>query len=204
MKRLNKFTILTALSATAFGGAAYAGSLVDAPVEAPVYQPAPAPAPMAAAGDWTGFYTGLQLGYADVEGKDAGVGLDGNNGTYGFHAGYDYDFGQFVLGGELDYDKTDIDLAGGAANIDSVARIKLKGGYDLGNTLVYATAGAARADTSVGTETGPFVGVGMAYRVNDSYQIGAEVLQHRFSDIGGAAGVDADATTFNLRGSLRF
>lgn len=109
-----------------------------------------------------------------------------------------------MLGGELDYDQADIDLNAGAASIDSIARLKLKGGYDLGNTLIYATAGVARADTSVGDETGPFAGLGISYKVTDRYTIGAEVLEHRFDDVGGIAGNDLDATTITLRGSLRF
>tara|TARA_R110002072_G_scaffold302139_1_gene484128 strand:+ start:3219 stop:3818 length:600 start_codon:yes stop_codon:yes gene_type:complete len=199
MKRTNKLMVL-ALSATALGSAAMAGSLSDTVAEAPVY--APAPAPVNTGGDWTGFYTGLQLGYADAD--SATGALDGNDTSYGFHAGYDYDFGQFVLGGELDYDKTNISLGGGAASIDSVARAKIRGGYDLGRTLVYATAGAARADTSVGNETGPFFGLGVAYQITDRYLIGAEVLEHRFNDVGGVAGNDIDATTLNIRGTFRF
>ncbi len=198
MQRTTKISTLALTIATAMGGTAYAGSLADAPVEAPVYAPAPIAQPVV--GDWTGFYTGLNLGYADVDGPGA---FDGDDMSYGFHAGYDYDFGQFVLGGELEYDKTDLDL-GGNANIDSIARAKIKGGYDLGNTLVYATAGAARADTSFGDETGKFAGVGVAYKVTDRYTVGAELLEHRFDDLGGVAGADADATTFNLRASMRF
>ncbi len=177
-------------------GAAVAGNVTEPVVEPPVI----APAPVINTSDWTGFYTGLQLGYADMDGVDP---LDGDNTTYGFHAGYDIDLGDWVIGGELDYDKTDVDL-GGAASADSVARLKLKGGYDLGNTLIYATAGAARADTSVGNETGPFAGVGITYKVTDSYTVGAEVLEHRFSDVGGTPDNDLDATTITLRGSLRF
>lgn len=199
MKRFNKISVITLAASTAMGGAAFAGNLAEPVVEEPVYTPAPAQVPVSS--DWTGFYTGLQLGYADVDGP--GV-LDGDNGTYGFHAGYDYDFGNYVIGGELDYDKTDVDLNGGAANVDSVARLKFKGGYDLGSTLIYATAGAARADTSVGDETGPFAGVGATYKITDSYTVGAELLHHKFDDLGGVAGADADATTFTVRGSMRF
>jgi outer membrane immunogenic protein len=199
MKNTMKFASAAVIASTAFAGTAFAGNLSEPMVEQPVMA-APMPAPVLG-GDWTGFYTGLQLGYADADGP---ANLDGDNGSYGFHAGYDYDFGQFVLGGELDYDKTDIDLANGAANIDSVARAKLKGGYDLGNTLVYATAGYARADTSVGDEDGAFYGVGMNYKVTEQYTVGAELLQHQFNDIGGVNGADLDATTFNVRGSFRF
>jgi predicted porin len=118
------------------------------------------------------------------------------------HAGYDYDFGRFVLGGELDYDLTDIDL-GGAATVDNVLRLKVRGGYDLGRTLVYATAGLARVDTSLGTENGQFAGLGVAYQLTDQFVVGGEVLAHQFDDINGS-GVDADATSINLRASFGF
>ncbi len=197
MNTFTKITAIAALSGVAFGSAAFAGNMADPVVETPVAQPVYEP--MAVTGDWTGFYGGLNLGYADIDGTGA---ADGDNGTYGVHAGYDYDFGNFVLGAELEYDKTDVDL-NGAATADNVARLKLRGGYDLGKTLIYATAGAARVDTSLGNDTGGFVGVGMAYKATDSFTVGAELLEHRFDDIGGT-GVDADATTFNLRGSFRF
>ncbi|MFK7835122.1 MAG: outer membrane protein [Sulfitobacter sp.] len=199
MTKLKKLAFVAALSGTMIGGAAVAGSLQEPVADTPVISPVPPPAPVVS--DWTGFYTGLQLGYADI-GGDAG--LDGSDNSFGFHAGYDYDFGDYVIGGELDYDQTDVDLNAGAASIDSVARLKVKGGYDLGNTLIYATAGVARADTSVGDETGPFAGIGVSYKVTERYTVGAEVLEHRFDDVGGVAGNDVDATTITLRGSLRF
>lgn len=198
MKRTLKFATAAVLATSAYAGAAAAGSLAEPIVEPVMTMPAPI---VNTGGDWTGFYTGLQLGYADADGPGA---LDGNNGTYGFHAGYDYDFGRFVMGGELDYDKTDIDLNNGAAKIDSVARAKLKAGYDLGQTLVYATGGYALADTSIGDEDGAFYGIGMTYRITDKYSVGAELLEHRFSDIGGTPNADLDATTFTVRGSMRF
>lgn len=197
MTYLRRIAALSAAATVALGGAAFAGNLAEPAVEAPII----VPAPMISA-DWTGFYTGLQLGYGDVS-SDSGL-LDGNNELYGFHAGYDYDFGSFVLGAELDYDRGDIDLGGGAANIDSIARLKVRGGYDFGDMLLYATAGAARADTSGGDETGPFAGIGATYRMSDRYTLGAELLQHRFDDFGGVVGNDLDATTFTVRGSIRF
>ncbi|WP_299558231.1 porin [uncultured Sulfitobacter sp.] len=197
MKTFAKITTFAALSGLAFGSAATAGNLADPVVETPIAQPVYEATPIV--GDWTGFYGGLNLGYADVDGPgDA----DGDNGTYGVHIGYDYDFGNFVLGGELEYDKIDVDL-NGAATADDVARIKLRGGYDLGKTLIYATAGSARVDTTLGDDTGAFVGIGAVYKVTDTFTIGGELLEHQFDDINGT-GVDADATTFNLRGSFRF
>jgi len=56
---------------------------------------------------------------------------------------------------------------------------KSKAGYDLGNTLVYATGGYARADTSMGDEDGSFTGIGMDYK-SRAIQCGAELLEHKF------------------------
>ncbi len=88
----------------------------------------------AMAGDWTGGYVGAQLGYGKV--KPSGGIADGSGGIYGIHAGYDYDFGDWVLGGELDYDRLKIDVGSPtAATADYVTRAKLRLGYDFGNAL---------------------------------------------------------------------
>ena len=192
----------TSLAASLVAAAAlpaFAGTL-DAPAADPSPPTAPAPLPLQAlGGDWTGAYAGVQLGYGDVNGTG---GADGDDGLYGVHFGYDYDFGTFVLGGEVDYDFADIDL-NGAATVDSVARLKLRAGYDFGRTLGYVTAGVADVDTSLGSESGAFYGIGAVYQISDRYTVGAELLEHNFDDISGT-GVDADATTFTVRGSIRF
>jgi len=189
------------LLAPTFALAVVAGpALAGNPVPA-----APEPAPMApppvvsmAGGDWTGPYAGLQVGNASVE---ADGGNDGDDIIYGLHLGYDYDLGNFVLGGELEYDTGPVDI--GAADVDSVTRLKLRAGYDAGNTLVYLTAGPARVDTSLGDGDGWFAGLGLAYRVTDNWTVGGEYLVHEFDDIGGT-GIDADADTISLRASFRF
>ncbi|WP_299625941.1 outer membrane beta-barrel protein [uncultured Tateyamaria sp.] len=177
---------------------AFAGSPEVPVADTPV--PAPAPvAPVPVSGDWTGAYGGVQLGYGDIDGTGT---ADGDDLLAGVHVGYGYDFGTFVLGGEIDYDFADIDL-NGAASVDGVARLKLRAGYDFGRTLGYVTAGVAEVDTSLGSESGEFYGIGFAYQINDRYLIGAELLDHSFDDINGS-GVDADATTLTVRGSIRF
>lgn len=197
MNRMTKIALATAVSGTALSSAAFAGNLDEPVAEAPVTTPAPAP--VTYNDDWTGFYGGLNLGYADIDGDGA---ADGDDTTYGVHAGYDYDFGNYIVGGEIEYDKLDVDL-NGAAEAEDVIRLKVKGGYDLGSTMVYATAGSAMLDTDIGGDTGQFIGVGATYKVNERFTVGGELLEHRFDDIGGSA-VDADATTFNVRGSIRF
>lgn len=192
---MTRFVAMTAI-ATVMGSAAFAGNLVE-----PVVEPAPAPAPVVVneGGDWTGFYLGGQIGQLDA---DASNGASGDDAAYGIHGGYNYDFGRFVLGGELDYDATDLDLGGGAT-VDSVARAKLKAGYDFGRVLAYVTGGVAEADSSLGSETGDFYGVGVAYQVTDQWQVGGEVLEHNFDQFG-TSGVGSDATSVSLRASFKF
>ncbi|MEL6564505.1 MAG: outer membrane beta-barrel protein [Pseudomonadota bacterium] len=191
---------MTALATILAAGpmAALAQSNVETDV-APQATAAPVQAFAGPGGTWTGGYAGVQLGYGDVDGTGA---ADGDDYLLGVHAGYRYDFGTFVLGGEVDYDTADIDL-NGAATVDSVARLKLQGGYDFGRTLAYFTAGVAEVDTSIGSESGEFYGIGFAYQINDQYTFGAELLEHEFDNIGGT-GVAADATTLTVRGSIRF
>jgi hypothetical protein len=197
MKTFHKISAVSVLMTSLLGGAAFAGNL-DLPVVETAVEPVFTPTPVSGT-DWTGAYGGLNLGYGDIDGTGA---ADGDDGTYGLHLGYDYDFGKYVLGGEIEYDRTDIDL-GGLAEADSVTRLKLRGGYDFGKTLLYATAGAAYLDSSIGSDTGAFAGIGVAYQVTDQFTLGGEILEHRFDDIG-STGIDADATTFNLRASFRF
>ncbi|MEM6372724.1 MAG: outer membrane beta-barrel protein [Pseudomonadota bacterium] len=190
-----------AVSLAAFLAAPSLAGSIDAPAADPIAPAAPPPPPpiVSPGGDWTGGYAGVQLGYGDVNGTGT---ADGDDFLYGLHVGYDYDFGTFVLGGELDYDAGDIDL-NGAATVDSVARLKLRAGYDFGRTLAYFTTGVADVDTSLGSESGEFYGIGAVYQITDVYTVGAELLEHNFDNINGT-GVDADATTLTVRGSIRF
>ena len=155
----------------------------------------------ALAGDWTGPYVGLGVGFADTDGPGN---RDGDNGSFGGHVGYNYDFGNlFVLGGELEYDRVNTDLGGAGGTIDGIGRLKLKGGYDFGPALGYAVVGGARANTSFGDDNGLVYGLGVAVPINDQFSISGEVLRHEFSDLGGP-GSDFDTNTFNLRASFRF
>ncbi len=194
-------TLLAALSASALAAPAFAGSAAPAAME-PMIE-APAPVAMTMGRDWTGGYAGLQLGYADV---DAGVaGLTGDDVIGGLTAGYDWDFGNFVLGAGLDMDIADLAVGSpAAATLERVYRLKVRGGYDLGNGLIYATAGGAGADVDgLGYDTGYFVGAGYEHMVTDNISLGGEVLYHEFDDFN-ASGLDIEATTFQVRANYRF
>ncbi len=196
-------TSMLAAPLALIGGMAAAGGLAE-PVVTPAPAPAPAPAPVPVGNDWTGFYGGAQLGYGRVEG-DPLVEPEGALG--GVHAGYMYDLGNVVVGGELDYDATNIEDATTDIALDGVARLKLRAGYDAGQWLPYVTLGAAQAYTSGALDaddTGSFAGVGVAYQMTDNILVGGEVLQHQFEDFDDTDGLDLDATTATARVSFQF
>ncbi|WP_324754292.1 porin family protein [Roseovarius sp. Pro17] len=193
-----KYLLSAAAASALLAGTAFAGNIEPAPME-PVI--APAPAPVFSSPNWTGFYAGGQLGYADVDTNAAGVDGDGLIG--GLVAGYDYDLGNWVIGAGLDYDWTDVSLAP-AVDVDSIWRAKLRGGYKLGNGLLYATAGYASADVStIGDSDGYFVGGGYEHLVTQNISVGGEILYHEFDSFN-VPGLDADATTAQVRATFRF
>jgi len=124
--------------------------------------------------------------------------------TYGVHAGYDYDFGSFVFGGELEL--SGLDVSDGGVDVESVARAKLRAGYDAGDFLPYITAGIAQVNTGGALnadDTGAVYGVGLDYALTDTLRLGGEVLQHEFDDFDGG-NEDFDATTAAVRLSFQF
>ena len=203
MKTTYPIVMATSLAAFVATAPVFAGGLT-APVDEPVVyaETAVVPAPSA---DWSGGYVGAQIGYGDIGSN--GAGLDGSGAIGGVHAGYLMDFGQFVTGAELSYDATNIDLGAGADTLDSVARLKLIAGYDLGRTLVYGSAGVARAKATLAgvglSDNGYFLGLGADYALTDQWTVGGEVMAHRFNDFAGT-GVRLDATTVQAKVAYRF
>ncbi|APX88501.1 hypothetical protein BV394_01140 [Brevirhabdus pacifica] len=196
MKILATTAVFAALAAPAFAGSA------SVAVQEPVVI---APAPVyVASQDWTGGYVGANLGYGKLDtpanGEAEGV-------LGGVHAGYLYDMGNYVVGGEIDYNAADMDVSTGTGKIEDLARLKLKAGYDLGRTLVYGQVGGALAQgTFNGVEqdgSGYLVGLGTAYKVSDSVSVGGEVNYQEFKDFGNSTN-DLSGTTATARVSFHF
>ncbi|MCR9158573.1 MAG: outer membrane beta-barrel protein [Rhodobacteraceae bacterium] len=193
MKRILLGTALVAVAATS----TYAGSADPAPVEPMIVEPVTV-APTPIGGDWTGAYGGLSFGNLSADADD----FEDSEGVYGVYGGYDYDFGQFVVGGELDY-QTGEDIELGGIEVDDILRAKVRGGYDLGRTLVYGTVGAAQLSSNIGDDTGIVGGLGVEYKVTEQFTVGGEYLAHRFDDFDDT-GIDVEADTVSIRGSFRF
>lgn len=204
MKTTIAKTLTPAFAALVLALPAHAGGMA-APITEPTVAPAPMPVYAAPSTDWTGGYVGAQLGYGDI--TSGGAGLDGNGAIGGIYGGYRMDFGKFVSGVEVGYDASNVDLGSSGDKLDNVARLKLIGGVDLGQTLVYGTIGAARAKATVSgsglSGNGYLFGVGADYALNDKWTVGGELLSHHFDNFG-SSGVDLKATTVEAKVAYRF
>lgn len=234
---------LTATAALLAAGPALAGGfanpVVVAAPSAPVIVPA-APVVVAST-DWSGGYVGGQLGFGrlSLDNTNTTTGdtredvAEGNGALFGAHAGYMFDFGRLVVGAEVDYDLTRIDIDGDEevfqgeypfGELDSIARAKLRVGFDAGRVLPYVTAGLARASVNfdegfvedVGDLEDPyngrFIGVGASFAMRENFMVGIEALRHEFENLPDSAeGAPVDdqeqdtmINTLTLRGSFRF
>ena len=81
------------------------------PAETAPVEVMPEPAPIASADPGPAFYAGAQIEYGDVD-VSGPLNSDGTGGLAGVFAGYRYDFGNYVIGGEIDLNAADIDLPG--------------------------------------------------------------------------------------------
>lgn len=143
--------------------------LVAAPaVAGGVEVPAPR-APIVLAGtDWTGGYAGA----------NATVGTTGGTTFYGagVHAGYLYDFGDYVVGGELSYNYLFNPSGNHIVAADAIF------GYDGGNVMPFLSAGATYV--TPGNNFGVSAGAGVKYQATDNLMLSA---QYRYSYFPGPA-----------------
>jgi outer membrane immunogenic protein len=164
----------------------------------PVYTKAP---PMVAPQfSWTGFYIGANIGYGFGNATASSAGVSGSenlNGVLGGgQIGYNWQFGNWVLGIEGDGQGTDQKAsfsAGGVTEDDSMpwfATVRGRIGYAVAPTwMIYGTAGGAWADfkstltvPGFGTATwevthgGWSAGAGIEGAINQSWSWKAEYL----------------------------
>ena len=195
-----KFSLIPAAGLAMLAAApAIAGGAAEPPAPPVMIDPVPVASGM----DWSGPSVGVQLGYGDLSTSGAAT-LSDEGAVFGLRAYYDYDFGDFILGGGLQYDASDIDLGG--IELDSVTRVGIRGGLDLGRNWIYGTAGWAQAQTSlpaIGDSAGWFAGIGYEVMMTDTISIGTEVLYHAFDEFN-LVGLEAEATTAAVSVNFRF
>ncbi|MCD1620179.1 outer membrane protein [Salipiger marinus] len=196
---------LPALLIGGFAAPALAGNLEATPVEPVIATPAPVPAaPLGR--DWTGPSAGIQLGYGGFNTDESSEEYE-EKGVYGARLNYDHDFGSWVGGAGMQYDRTDADL-GNAGDLDGIFRLGARAGYDAGNTLIYGTGGYAKAFTDGGTldagdSDGYYVGLGTETFVSDNWTLGTELTYNEFKDFDDSD-LELDATQLNVSLNYRF
>lgn len=161
---------------------------------------------------WTGFYAGAQIGYGwgrdRIHDSSLSTGdsdysdrfkIDGMTG--GVHGGYNYQTGPWVVGAEADIELANVDGDNPdwpfgdntKAKIDSQGSLRLRGGYAIGQTLLYATGGLALAhvktdyydgsahDSYSDTKAGWTIGTGLecAFTTNWTARV-----EYRYVDLG--------------------
>ena len=154
--------------------------------------------------DWSGFHLGLGSMRGDGENFWAERGipaasfaadLSGNLTT--LSAGYDWQHGNMVFGVSLAMSSGEVvanvtsgvmSCTGCVTTVDGLATLQGRAGLAMGKTLIYATAGAARADVA-GTSTGGLVthgqdvlsgwtgGLGVEHFIGKKVTLSAEYLQ---------------------------
>ena len=109
----------------------------------------PAPVYVPPAFTWTGFYAGFNGGLSFANfGPSFG---SSTGGLVGAGAGFNYQFGQFVAGAEVDYDfnrdgvKGNGTLGPTKAWATSVGTLRARAGYAIDRTLLFVTGGYAAA-----------------------------------------------------------
>lgn len=184
---------------TVIGGAAFAGGYTQPVVEAPV---AVAPAPVVAeVPNWTGFYVGGNVGY----GKPGGA-LSHDGAIGGLNAGYLWDQGSYVLGGELGYNWADMgkDETG---KLKSTTDLKFIAGVPYGSWLPYATVGASQVKATIAnadySDTVPMIGVGVKYAIDNNWSVGSELNYRHVGNFDGRE-QKLDFTTITAGVNYRF
>ncbi len=148
------------------GIAAIAVALLAAPAGAADIPGGPAPSYVTATPfgvyNWNGGYVGLNLGYQWGKARNLGLNPSGFNG--GGQAGYNWQTGQFVIGGETDLQVSGADDTFASYKFSNpwFGTARLRAGMAMNNILLYATAGLAygggRLNFAGVTETRTHVG----------------------------------------------
>ncbi|MBS8225210.1 outer membrane protein [Vannielia litorea] len=195
MRKIMLTSLAPVALTAAFAAPALAGNLEEPVVEEVVTAPAPV---VDYGSDWTGFYGGLSLGTGSgsIETDAGDADFDINN-SFGAQAGYLWDNGSLVYGGELAYQSLQLD-ADGAEEDGDVFALKGRIGYDAGQFLPYATAGFANLNVDGESGDGYVLGAGLEYAATENIRVRGEYLNHQFDDFGDTDGVDVKADTFSI------
>lgn len=201
------FTVAALVAAPGFAG----GPTVITEDPAPAASPAPV-----AVHDWSGAYVGLSYGTAtgEVQFNPGSFSefTDGN--VAGAHAGYLFQRGAFVYGGEVAYGEvSDVFYPGFDAEdgLDYVLDLKAKAGFAANRALFYGVVGYSQStlyvDGGVWEMDGVSIGAGVDFAMTERLTVGLEYLSRDVSALPTGGGVNEANTTvdtLSLRLGLSF
>ena len=173
---------------------------------------------------WTGFYVGVNAGYGwgSFQGGNASLLANPKGGMLGGTVGYNYQFGQYVVGYEGDVDYVDTkwvsgrhtNAAGAIGTVrvdDALVTERLRMGYAWDRALIFLTGGYAGADIdaalvdpargawSTGNwSNGYALGGGVEYAFTNNITAKAEYIFAGFGSHHYFGGADATNSSLNL------
>ena len=182
-----KRALLAATAAALMAGAAVAADLPRGPV--PYYSNSPAPA---TGFSWAGWYVGGNVGYqwSTVPGSPANP----KGAAGGIQGGYNWQWGQWVVGAETDLQASGADDTFGSWKFSNrwFGTLRGRAGYAMNNILFYGTFGLAygdvRAELAGASETrtmaGLAAGAGMEVGLTPNWSAKAEYLYVQLNNQG--------------------
>ena len=160
--------------------------------------------------DWTGFYIGVEGGYGWLRDVDRSFNPplpdSGQDWIYGAHAGYLQQFGNFVVGGEVEYQRLDITYQlFNFITVDNAYIAKARVGYAFDQFLISGSVGGAYVTTNfMGLKDLGFAfGAGIDYALTDMISVGAHYQRFSYTNFSGTM-IDASLDQIAIRASLRF
>lgn len=173
------------------------------------------------AGQWTGFYAGFATNIISPEFDNSTATTPLQEGTgFGAYGGYNFALGDnFVVGAELGFSGPvafQTSLGNPDFEFDNVLNARVRGGYAIGNALVYGSLGyqvanysASAGVAAAGSADGLVYGIGLEMLLTDSVSVRLDYTStHMNPDAGtitgGSAGEQIDANAIGLGVALRF
>lgn len=173
------------------------------------------------ASQWTGFYAGFATNIISPEFDNSPISTPLQEGTgFGAYGGYNYAFGSnFVVGAE-------VGISGPVAfqtvlgspdfEIDTMINARVRGGYAIGNALVYGSLGyqsvnygASAGISTSGSADGVVYGIGLEVLLTDDVSVRLDYTSTHMNPesgtlIGAGGGDQIDANAVGLGVALHF
>ncbi|MFN4101703.1 MAG: outer membrane protein [Pararhodobacter sp.] len=208
MSKIRNVLLSSAMTLATFGFASAA--LASGPVTIVEQRPVTVAAPVQAY-SWGGFYGGLS--YSRVTGDattNFGDAADfGSVNGAGAFAGYNWQSGNLVFGGELTYTDFSAPVIGfPGAFQENALELRARAGYAFDRAMVYGFVGAARSRISEGGDSinmnGFSYGIGAQALVTRNMFVGLELARRDLEGSDGPVTVNSDINTVSLRVGFQF